>query len=157
MKFSLQLIVYLVINFGALGLGSLLMGDAVSSDWYNDMNRAPWTPPGWVFGAAWTLVMITFSIFMALLTEKKAFWNLNRPIVALFWIQFIFNIAWNYIFFNQQLIGLGLLEIILLFLVVVALFLVGLRNKGPKAFWITPYILWLCIAISLNGYIYFMN
>lgn len=157
MKFPLQLVVYLVLNFGALGIGSLFMGGAVSGDWYQTLDKAPWTPPGWVFGAAWFTVMLTFSVFMALMTEKKSFWNLGSPIVALFWMQWILNILWNLIFFNLHWVGFGLIEIVMLFVIVIGLFIIGLRNKGLKSLWIAPYLIWLSIAISLNGYIYFMN
>src|SRR5690606_35903976 len=98
MKFQWQLVVFLVLNFGALALGSLLMGNAVSGEWYQSLNKAPWTPPGWVFGAAWFTVMFTFSIFMAKMTEKKAFWSLKIPVVLLFWLQWILNTSWNFIF-----------------------------------------------------------
>ena len=46
------LIIFLIINFGALGLGVLLMQNGPETDWYLQLNKAPWTPPGWVFGAA---------------------------------------------------------------------------------------------------------
>jgi len=52
------LLLFLIINFGGLALGSYLMNDGPNSTWYNDLNQAPWTPPGWVFGAAWTVIMI---------------------------------------------------------------------------------------------------
>ena len=53
-----RLFVFLLINFGALALGGLFTSDGVISDWYEQLNKAPWTPPGWVFGAAWTTIMV---------------------------------------------------------------------------------------------------
>ena len=44
----IQLIIFLLLNFGALALGGLFTGSGVSSDWYNGLNKAPWTPPGWM-------------------------------------------------------------------------------------------------------------
>lgn len=44
---------FFIINFGALGLGALLMDSSpIENEWYVQLNKAPWTPPGWVFGAA---------------------------------------------------------------------------------------------------------
>ncbi|MDH3796458.1 MAG: tryptophan-rich sensory protein, partial [Flavobacteriaceae bacterium] len=63
----LRLIVFLVLNFGALALGSLFTNMGISSDWYSELSKAPWTPPGWVFGAAWTTIMLCFSVYMAIL------------------------------------------------------------------------------------------
>ena len=63
----LRLFIFLVINFGALAVGGYFTNDAVTSDWYLEMEKAPWTSLGWVFGAAWTAIMICFSIYLACL------------------------------------------------------------------------------------------
>ena len=51
MKAFKVLIVFLIINFGALAMGGWLMNNGPQTDWYLALNKAPWTPPGWVFGA----------------------------------------------------------------------------------------------------------
>lgn len=153
MKYYIILIVFLVINFGALGIGSLLMGNGAQSDWYLGLNRAPWTPPGWVFGAAWTAIMICFSIYMAqLYTADK-----SAQVVVLFLIQVVLNIGWNFMFFNQQKIGAGLVIITLLTILMIY-FLVGFYSKMQlTSLLIVPYVLWLIIATSLNYYIFSNN
>ena len=80
-------ILFLILNFAALAIGGLFTGDGVPSEWYQELNKAPWTPPGWAFGAAWTLIMICFSFYMALLTK-----GIKREIVILFALQWILNI-----------------------------------------------------------------
>jgi len=144
---------FLVLNFGALGIGGLLMNSGPSSNWYVQLNKAPWTPPGWMFGVAWTIIMICFSGYLAFLKDLKpasAFWTV-------FFIQFVLNIAWNYIFFNQRQIGFGLIEIILLTgLISYYLFHFG-NGLGIKAWLVVPYFIWLLIATSLNAYIYLKN
>ena len=67
-----RLTLFLIVHFAALGLGSALMGTGPMGNWYQDLNKAPWTPPGWVFGAAWTLIMIFLSIAMAKLLGKTS-------------------------------------------------------------------------------------
>lgn len=61
---------FLSLNFLALGLGGLFTADGVSSEWYQTLNKAPWTPPGWVFGAAWTFLMCCFTVFMTMRWSK---------------------------------------------------------------------------------------
>ena len=65
----LRVIIFLVLNFAALGLGGLFTSKGVPSDWYQHLNKAPWTPPGWAFGFAWTLIMICFSFYMVLIEK----------------------------------------------------------------------------------------
>lgn len=156
MNFKQRLLIYLILNFAALAIGSWLMGDAVTSSWYQNLNKAPWTPPGWVFGAAWTIVMITFSVFMAYATSSKNIENLIT-LKVLFWIQWLLNVSWNYIFFNMQMAEAGLIEILTLFIVLGFIFYVGFLRIGVKSFWLLPYLTWLVIAISLNAFIVAYN
>ncbi len=153
MKFLKPFIVFLIINFGALGIGVLLMGDGATSDWYTSMNRAPWTPPGWVFGAAWTFIMLCFSIYMTFLYLKLPI----TKVFTLFIFQFILNVSWNYIFFNQHLISIGLAIIIGLTFIVTVLMVTYWTLMKSKSFLILPYFIWLCIATSLHAYILFNN
>ena len=153
MKFYARLILFLVINFGALGIGAFLMNDGPRTAWYSELDKAPWTPPGWVFGFAWTTVMICFSVYMAKLTEFKK----NNLLISLFAIQFVLNVSWNYVFFNQHLILLGMINLILL---TVLISLMTFKYKSTLkiySIFILPYFFWLLVANSLNGYILYTN
>ncbi|WP_445732583.1 TspO/MBR family protein [Mariniflexile sp.] len=153
MKLIKLIIVFLIINFAALGIGSWLMDNGPQSEWYTALNQAPWTPPGWVFGAAWTTIMICFSIYMAYLYLKLP----STKVKILFLIQFILNVIWNYIFFNQHVVGLGL-AVITALTIVVGIFLMAFKNDlKAKTLLILPYFVWLCIATSLNAYILLNN
>ena len=76
MKFLLRFLLFIILNFTALALGSLFTNKGVSSQWYLELNKAPWTPEGWVFGFAWTTIMISFAIYMAFLVgkDKESTW-----------------------------------------------------------------------------------
>ena len=146
-------IFFLVLNFSALAIGSWLMNNGPITNWYMNLNQAPWTPPCWVFGIAWTTIMICFSVYMAYLFME--IFNIN--LILLYLTQLGLNISWNYIFFNQHAIGLGLFCIIAL-TIIVTLFLINYRKLLQfKSLLIVPYFLWLLIATSLNAYIYFYN
>ena len=153
MKFAGTLILFLVLNFGALGTGTILMGNGPQSLWYTSLNQAPWTPMGWVFGAAWTCVMIFFSVFMTFLVQNE---NL-RKVSILFALQFILNVSWNYVFFNQRLTGLGLLVIILLTLITFYFLIAFKSTLNNNRYFVLPYCLWLLLATSLNAYIVLYN
>ncbi|ULC58623.1 tryptophan-rich sensory protein [Flaviramulus sp. BrNp1-15] len=153
MKLVKLVIVFLAINFAALAIGSLLMNNGPQTAWYENLNQAPWTPPGWVFGVAWTTIMVCFSIYMAYLYKVFP----TNKVITLFSIQFICNVIWNYIFFNQHLIGLGLFVIILLTLIIATFLFLYTKHLKFKSIFILPYFIWLCIATSLNAYILINN
>lgn len=153
MRLLKYILIFLIINFAALAIGNWLMADGPLTEWYMNLDKAPWTPPGWVFGASWTLIMICFSIYTAYLFKDY----FNNKVLILFLIQFILNVSWNYVFFNQHLTSLGLVVIMGL-TAVVTIFLYDYRKVlGTKSLLILPYFIWLCIATSLNMYIVIHN
>jgi translocator protein len=143
-----KVILFLIVNFAALGIGGLLQGPGPMGDWYQALNKAPWTPPGVVFGAAWTLIMICFSFFMAYLTNHEV----RNKLIALFSVQFVLNIIWNAVFFKHQMILASLIIIVSLTLLVAYFLFAYAKDLKAKALLIAPYFIWLCIATSLNVY-----
>jgi benzodiazapine receptor len=145
----MRLILFFILNFGALALGSYLMGEGPLGSWYTNLNKAPWTPPGWVFGAAWTLIMVCLSLFMNKAVQVE---SLGNTILWIYAVQLVFNIAWNPLFFDLHWMGWALVEIIILVFIVGAMALIA-KPHLPKVTWLlTPYVVWLCIAITLNAY-----
>lgn len=146
-------LLFLAINFGGLAIGSWLMNNGPLSNWYSNLQQAPWTPPGFVFGIAWTLIMICFSMYLGkLFTEDNT--SKNRTI---FLIQFVLNVSWNFIFFNQHLILFALINILLLTSLIFVYFFKLSSAVNNYKYLLLPYMLWLCIATSLNLYILVHN
>lgn len=148
------IVVFLIFNFAALGLGSIATSEAVSGIWYQSLNKAPWTPPGWAFGAAWSTIMICYAVFMGfawkVVSERKT-------LAILFALQWVLNVSWNPAFFVYQLVALGLV-IITSLTVLVAYFLVKYKPiMRYNSVLILPYLLWLFIACSLNLYVLIYN
>ncbi|MCH1547423.1 MAG: tryptophan-rich sensory protein [Flavobacteriaceae bacterium] len=150
----LRIFLFLFINFVLVFyIGNILMADGSNSDWYIDLNKAPWTPPGWVFGLAWSFLLICFSIYLALLSQKKV----SNKLVVIILVQYLLNISWNYFFFNQHLIELGLIDLSILTITVLYIFCSNLKTMRWKSIFIIPYFLWLLVATSLNLYIVIYN
>lgn len=150
----MKLIIFLLVNFGALAIGGFLMGEGPVSEWYRTLNVAPWTPPGWVFGAAWTTIMITYSIYMTVLWGKM---NNKSTLLVAFVVQLILNISWNPVFFFYHWDYLGLVIIVLLTLLIAWFFFHYLKTMKNYSLLILPYLGWLIIATSLNAYICLNN
>ena len=152
--FLARLLIFLVINFGALIIGGFFTSKGVPSDWYMNLEKAPWTPPGWVFGFAWSTIMICFSIFMAY--SWSAVRN-KKNLITLFIIQWFLNVCWNPTFFYYHNVLIGLIIITGLTLVVSGFIFTYWAELKFKVVLILPYLIWLCIATSLNGYILLKN
>lgn len=146
-------VLFFVLNFGALGLGAWLMGEGPTGDWYQEANQAPWTPPGWFFGAAWTFIMICYSVYMGIAWNRIS----KEKLLSIYGIQLLFNIGWNPVFFYFHDVEIGLL--IISFLTVLIWTKMILLRKPMKSwsFLLLPYGIWLVIATSLNLYFLLYN
>lgn len=149
-----RVIIFLILNFGALAIGGLFTGKGVPSDWYIGLNKAPWTPPGWVFGFAWSTIMICFSVFMAYLWPAM---ENKKLLLALYAIQWILNVSWNPLFFYLHQVGFALIVIIMLTILVGFLLFYSWPHLRMIALLLSPYFIWLLIATSLNGFIFMKN
>lgn len=148
-----RIVFFLILNFGGLAYGSWLMNNGPRTDWYNALNKAPWTPPGWVFGVAWTTIMICFSIYLGYLFLKSDTVKLRLA----FLLQLVLNIIWNYVFFNKHEVAVGLAIIAALTIIVFTFFFNNKNIIKSKSYLLLPYMIWLLIATSLNAYILINN
>lgn len=140
---------------GLIGIGSLLgaLTRGGMSPWYENIQRSPLTPPGYVFGIAWTLLYACIGTAGWLLWQKANTYGLRR----IFAVQLLLNWAWTPLFFYWHLTGWSLLCIASLWLCVAALILLSYRSMKLFAWLLVPYFLWLSFAAYLNLYIYQNN
>ena len=153
MKFTSTFIFFLGLNFGALFLGNILMNNGATSDWYINLNKAPWTPAGWVFGAAWTSIMLFFSVYMTFLYQNLKI----QKVILLYSVHLLLNISWNFIFMNKHMTILGLIDISLLTILIFYFLIAYSKILNNMRFFVLPYCIWLLIATSLNLYIVIYN
>ena len=134
MKITRAFFLFLLINFGGLAIGSWLMDGGPTSRWYTTLNQAPWTPPGIVFGIAWTTIMVLFSVYLGILFQRE-----NSVRTRIFYgLQVLLNVSWNFIFFNQHLVLLALINIVLLTAIVFYFFFKGSKKNTKIKYLLLP-------------------
>ncbi len=149
-----KLLLFLILNFMGLAIGAKFTGSGVTSEWYQNLNKAPWGPPGWVFGVAWTTIMLCFSVYLSYLWKQSE----NRLFFVLLYASAWFlNLAWNPVFFHYREILIALIVISILTLIVGFYFVYYLKSLKYYSLLILPYLIWMLIATSLNAYIYLKN
>jgi translocator protein len=150
-------LIFGVLNFGGLAIGSMATGPGVSSEWYAGLAKAPWTPPGWVFGAAWTTVMLGFTWFMTSAWARAESAADKKGQALWFGLAWVLNVAWNPLFFGLQATGMALFEILSLYAVIAAVAARNWSTAGAGRWGVVPYLVWLAIATSLNAYVVWAN
>lgn len=123
------------------------------SDWYANLNRAPWTPPGWVFPVVWTALYIMMAIAAARIANLPG----AGVALALFALQIALNTLWTPVFFGAHRTGVGLVILCCLWVVVATMMVAFWRLDRLAGAMIAPYLAWLTIAASLNFWIWRFN
>ena len=137
-------------------LGGILSAWAMrggSREWYDRLLKAPWNPPGWVFGPAWSILymLIGWSSYEYYIAGgSKVGW-------AIYLTQLILNWSWAPLFFGVEWIHLAFANIMLLLASIVVTMIWFSQVSSLAAFLLVPYLLWVTFATSLNGYIVIYN
>ena len=143
----LVFIICLVVVFSTAFIGSLFTMGNTNSAWYQN-NRPAITPPNFVFPIVWNILffLIALSLYFAWISGKK-----SRKIVALlFGVNLALNMLWSYLFFSLQLPFYAFIEFILLWLSILAIFILGFKIDKKVSWLILPYLLWVSFAGILN-------
>jgi tryptophan-rich sensory protein len=125
--------------------------------WYDELQKAPWNPPAYLFGPVWTLLYLLMAVSAWLLYQSPAEDEEKMLPTALFFIQLSVNGLWSILFFGLQWIGWAVFDLALLVVLVGACAWAFYRVR-PLAGWLfLPYFLWVSYALSLNVMIFLLN
>jgi tryptophan-rich sensory protein len=145
-----------LIGFGSV-IVALAIGGAFPPDgWFEALRKPTWQPPAWLFAPVWTTLYVLMGISFS--------WLLNAPpspqrrwAIALFALQLAFNAAWSPLFFGLQSPLLALLDIIALWLALIACIAATLRVHSMAGWLLLPVAAWVSFALVLNGVILALN
>tara|TARA_Y100001970_G_C13970368_1_gene717851 strand:+ start:295 stop:678 length:384 start_codon:yes stop_codon:yes gene_type:complete len=126
------------------------------NNWYNKQKKAPWTPPSYVFGIVWSILYLLMTISVLLVIFNKKCYPYCRPI-TFFILQLILNLSWTTVFFQLQQPLIALIMIVLMLGITAYTALQFYPYSKIASILLVPYLLWLCVAFSLNGYIVLYN
>lgn len=125
-------------------------------NWYEQLNKPSWNPPGWVFGPVWTTLYLLMGI-AAWLVWKRAGFRGARTTLIVFAIQLLLNAAWSPLFFGAKRPDLALIDIVLLWLAIAATLVCFWRVRPVAAMLLAPYLAWVSFALILNFALWQMN
>ena len=131
-----------------LGCGAAATTGAMfePGEWYEDMDKPDWTPPKWVFPAAWMVLYLC----MAAAAARVAVLDGNAYAMAFYAVQLAFNTLWTPIFFGLKRMGAGMAVILFLWVTVAATMLAFFQLDWIAGTLFVPYLLWVTIASALN-------
>ena len=120
-----------------------------SSDWYQALDRPAWQPPGAVFGPVWTILYVLIAV-SATLAWRDVHGPRRRPVLGLFAINLVLNVAWTWIFFQAHAPEVAGVEIVVLLATILALARLLWPANRAAALALVPYAAWVAFATALT-------
>lgn len=140
-----------------LGLASgWVSNSGYGNAWFDALRKPAFMPPGWAFGAAWTVLYILMGFALALIVAARRARG-REVAIALFVVQLILNLAWSPLFFAAHQVTAAFALILIL---------IGAVALTAWRFWairrvagllLLPYLAWLLFAAALNFAILDLN
>jgi tryptophan-rich sensory protein len=160
---ALVLVAFIAISFGVAALGTVATAGNVDG-WYADAEKAPWNPPNWLFGPAWTLLYTLMSVAAWLVwRERHRAAAAVRAALRLYVVQLVLNAIWTPVFFGLfPSVGpaalWGALVIIVALDAAVLLTMLSFWKVSRVAAWLlVPYWAWVLFATTLNAALAALN
>ena len=125
--------------------------------WYQTIQKPSWNPPNWIFGPVWTTLYVMMGVAFWMVWKEDTSRELKMIAVILFGVQLILNFLWSFIFFKLELPGFAFLEILFLWIAILATIFAFAQVNKTAAWLLVPYISWVSFAAILNFTIWRLN
>ena len=119
--------------------------------WYASLNKPALNPPSWVFAPVWTTLFLFMGVAAYLVWVQPKIKDKQRRIaMSVFGTQLALNTLWSILFFGLRNPFAAFVEIIFLWLAILATIILFYKISRPAAWLLVPYILWVSFAAYLN-------
>lgn len=124
--------------------------------WYAGLEKPFFNPPNWLFGPVWTVLYILMGVssYLVYRSPHSASRQLGLDVYA---FMLLLNFAWSFLFFYFQMPGLAFIEIVILWLSILAMIIYFYRVRPVAGLLQLPYLAWVTFASVLNGAIWWLN
>lgn len=143
---------WLAVTFAAAWIGSRFQ----PGEWYGGLTKPALTPPAWVFGPVWTLLYTMMGV-AAWMVWKRRGYAAAASALWIFLLQLGLNSLWSYFFFGLKNPGLAFLDIVALWLAILATLIAFFRQYRPSGQLLFPYLIWVSFAVYLNLQFWLLN
>ena len=125
--------------------------------WYRHLRKPAWTPPNWLFGPAWTLILALSAVAGVLAWTAAPSSGRKLEVGLAFAANAVFHLIWSPVFFRLKRPDLALVDVACLWATIVAM--IGAAGAvSPWAGWLlVPYLAWVSYAAALNLAIVSLN
>ncbi len=147
---------FFALSFSAAGIGAAFTERSVRT-WYPMLRKPRGNPPASWFAPVWTVLYLLMAISVWNVWRVGDGWDGATPAITLFLIQLALNAAWSAIFFGLRAPGWALVEIVVLWLAILATVIAFWKVSALSSAMMLPYLAWVSYAGYLNAGIWRLN
>lgn len=152
LKFIISILLPMIIG----GISGSFTSASINT-WYVTLNKPWFNPPNWIFAPVWTLLYLMMGIAFYIIWKSEAVNAVKQTAVILFAAQLLVNFLWSLIFFYLKQPGWAMIDIILMWILIVATIFSYGKISSTAAWLMLPYICWVSFAMILNFYLWKLN
>jgi len=118
-------------------------------NWYTNINKPSWQPPGFIFGIIWPYNFIVLGIAATVIGQRA-----SKPAaftyIAFFALSVIAALTWAYLFYRPHNLTGAALALTSTALLTIPMTYILFTISIPMAIAVMPYQVWVAIAAALG-------
>ncbi len=124
---------------------------------FEQLNKPPLSPPAILFPIVWSILYLFMGISSYIVYTSNFDIKQKQNAIKLNAAQLVVNFFWSIIFFGLSLYFVGFIWVLLLIVLVVLLIKTVKPISKYSAFFLYPYLAWICFAAYLSLAIAIIN
>jgi translocator protein len=140
------------------GLGGMGIVATQLSPWYYELRQPSWKPSDVLFGPVWSTIFLCAAVALVLAwSAESATAPARSRLLVVYLVNAALNVLWSLLFFRLRRPDWALVEVVALWISIVAMMwtLAPLSRLGAAL--ILPYLAWVSFASVLNRAIVRLN
>lgn len=121
---------------------------------YNELNKPPLSPPGFIFGIVWTILYVLMGVSYGILDYKNL---IDTNTKNIYYSQLFVNLLWPIAFFVFKWRLFAFIWLIFLVILIIKMMFEFYKKDKTAAYLQIPYLLWSIFAAYLNIGVYLLN
>ena len=132
------------------------IGAATGTQWYRELDKPAWQPPGAVFGPVWTVLYAALAVACGRVLGRTD-GAVRRGYGRAFTGNLVLNAGWTWAFFRRQRPGQAVGVALALDASTASLIRAVGRHDRAAGAALVPYLAWTLFATALTEAIWFRN